>query len=290
MTSRYHRAMQRLRSASDRAIQRARNALWEFVRAGRTQHRRHGASAAGPPGLAHYPASDPATHRPCYALPAWMDRAIPWVASLERLYAMPASWPGSLSPEAGLLLYALVRNAAPRVVVETGTFMSVSTHWIAAALRDAGPGRRLHCFDRFDTLAWAHPDALAAARVPDDLSFVRDALRRAELDDLVTLHRGDSAREITRAAPDLAASGVQLAFIDGDHALAGVTRDFRAVEPFLDTGGSVVLHDVFPDQCGHDGPRRFIDALPALAEGRYTACNLYTSPYNYGMAVLRRIR
>ncbi|HRQ71591.1 MAG TPA: class I SAM-dependent methyltransferase [Phycisphaerales bacterium] len=281
--------MHRLRAASGRAIQRVRNSVWEVVHGGRASGGGADAADTRPSRLAHYPSSDPATHRPCYALPAWMDRAVPWIASLERLYAMPASWPGSLSPEAGLLLYALVRNAAPRVVVETGTFMSVSTHWIAAALRDAGPGRRLHCFDRFDTLAWAHAEALSAAGVPDDLAFVRDALRRAALDDLVTLYRGDSAREIARAATHLAENGVQLAFIDGDHTLAGVTRDFHAVEPFLDTGGSVILHDVFPDQCGHDGPRRFLDAL-AAADPRYTACDLYTSPYNYGMAVLRRIR
>jgi len=280
--------MQRLRSAADRAIQRARNSIWEAVNAGRAPRAGASAPVAPPLALAHYPASDPATHRPCYALPEWMDRSVPWVASLERLYAMPASWPGSLSPEAGLLLYALVRNAVPRVVVETGTFMSVSTHWIAAALRDSGGSGRIHCFDRFDTLAWAHADAMAAAGAPDDLAFVRDALRRAALDDLVTLHKGDSARTIAHAAPDLAAAGVQLAFIDGDHTLGGVMRDFRAIEPFLDTGGYVVLHDVFPDQCGHDGPRRFLDRM--AADVRFTVCDLYTAPYNYGMAVLRKIR
>jgi len=265
-----------------------RNALWQRVLAGRETA---GTAADGWwAGLVHYPWSDRATHRGGYAMPAWLDRGVPWVGSLERLYAIGASWPGSVSPEAGLLLYALARNVSARVVVETGTYMGVSTHWIAAALADAGGLGRVHCFDKFDALEWAHPGVLQEAGAASHLEFVRGALGRAGLGGLVELHEGDSPREIERAAPTLRKAGVQLAFLDGDHTVGGVLRDFLAVEPLLDTGGYLVLHDVFPDQCGHEGPRQLLERLSAQGGGRYAVCGIYTSPHNYGMAVLQRLR
>lgn len=48
--------------------------------------------------------------------------------------------------------------------------------------------------------------------------------------------------------------GVDFAFIDGDHTIPGVTADLEALSPALNPGALVVLHDVFPELCGCDGP------------------------------------
>ena len=67
-------------------------------------------------------------------------------------------------------------------------------------------------------------------------------------------------------------------------------QDLRAVEPVLNTGGYIALHDTFPEQCGdHMGPRHILDHLTSEAQGLYEVCELYTAPLNYGMALLRRI-
>ncbi len=218
--------------------------------------------------------------------PAWLNPAEPWIASLRALYERPQTYPGSVSPQAGLLLHALVQNIAPRTVVETGTYLSVSTHWIAAALRSLAPGAHLWSFDTFDALEWKHPGALAALGAPSQRAFVEGALGRAGLREIVTLTAGDSSAGI--AAAPLRECGVQLAFLDADHTPAGVTRDLRAVEPWLDIGGYLVLHDTNPAS-GHEGPRYVLDNLSAIAAGRYEVVEYCTMPLDFGMAVLRRV-
>jgi predicted O-methyltransferase YrrM len=240
-------------------------------------------------------------HPKAWTFPTYLDATQPWVRTLKELYAMPLAFPASLSPPMGLFLHALVRNVRPRCVIEIGTFLGVSTLWMASALEAASDdpphlplaaGKlhgTIHCFDDFGPIApgpWR--DASMSDRPRDEM--VRDHLTRASLSHRVTLHKGDSARSVAAASRSLASESVDLAFIDGDHSGPGAVRDFHAVEPLLATGGYIVLHDTFPEQCGdHDGPRRIINEMNSLGRGRYECCEIYTAPLNYGMAVLRRL-
>jgi cephalosporin hydroxylase len=230
------------------------------------------------------------------------------------------AFPASISPEAGLMLFSLVRNIRPRVVVEVGTFIGVSTLWIAAALEEAAadPGRApgpvqgvIHCFDDLGPMAkgpWREAE-MTGRREP----VVAESIRRAGLSHRVVLHPGDSSTEIRkfrdqlrgtvdpfasawgqpfvgRAAGDAAVGGVDLALIDGDHTVDGVLQDLWAVEPVINPGGYILLHDTFPEQCGdHQGPRHILDHIAGVAQGVYEVCELYTAPLNYGMALLRRV-
>lgn len=232
---------------------------------------------------AHYPATRRAGE-PGYAVPALLDRSVPWVSSVADLYAMPESRPASVSPEAGMFLHSLVRSVSPRVVVETGTYLTVSTHWIGSAL---GPAAVLHSFDTFCSPELESPAVLERFGVGGHAGLASALVARAGLGGVVRLHRGKSAEEIGRLGASGEMGRVQLAFLDGDHSVRGVLRDYRAVEPWLDTGGYVVLHDVYPDQCGHEGPRVLLDRL--LKGGRYQGCGVYTTPQNFGMAVLQRL-
>ena len=143
-------------------------------------------------------------------------------------------------------------------------------------------------FDLFDPIRkgpWREAELLE-----DRAAWIRDRLRNAGLDHLVTLHRGDSGPMISRMQAELAAAGgVQMAFIDGDHTPAGVLRDFRAIEPVLNTGGYVLLHDTIPAQCTHAGPRKLLDTIDEVVRGRYERMDLYSAPLNYGLGLLRRI-
>lgn len=215
----------------------------------------------------------------------------PWAKLLARLYTRPASWPACVSPETGMFIHTLVRNIRPRVIVETGTCHGASTIWMAAALaRSAAAGDAagvIHTFDNF-----LPPHEAWRANMPlyrDRLEKVRGRFRACGFESMIQIHVGDSADGITAARPALnAAGGVQLAFIDGDHRPAGVRRDFEAVEPCLNVGGYILLHDVFPDQCNWTGPRWLADNIHSFAVGRYECCNIYTAPLNYGVTLLRR--
>lgn len=210
----------------------------------------------------------------------------PWRAELRALYAEPVAFPASISPQAGLLLHALVLNLRPRVAVETGTFIGASAIWIAAAI--AAPAV-LHAFDQFSSV---EPGPWRADRMDGDrVPAVRARLQRAGQADRVLLHPGDSATQLVRAREDLRrAGGVDFALLDGDHSVEGATRDLWALEPVLNTGGCIVLHDTIPEQCGdYPGPRHIVDRINQIAQGLYEKCELYLAPLNYGLAVLRRI-
>ena len=278
-----------------------------------------------PDTLQHFPHLErPKDHPTRWKFPAHLaGSGCQWLAALEDLYAHPLCFPASLSPQAGLLLHSLMQNIRPRVVIEVGTFCSVSTHWIAGALAASGarPGKDavIHCFDDFGPIhkgPWRDAELLEGR-----LDWVKGRLDKAGLLDFVRFHPGNSAPNITECAEELRkAGGVDFAFIDGDHTIPGAVADFLATEPVLNTGGYAVVHDTFPDQCGgHEGPRFILDNVRTpgsnsriskvlsklmsnsharsaaakfdlpLGTGTYDRIDLYLAPLNYGLGVLRRL-
>ncbi|MBL8764621.1 MAG: class I SAM-dependent methyltransferase [Phycisphaerae bacterium] len=223
-----------------------------------------------------------------WIFPAFLDNpSCPWLRVLKDLYDDPRSFPSSLAPEAGLLLHALVRNLAPRRVIETGTYLGVSSLWIAAALDEAGAGE-LHSFDNFEAMTpgpW-RPNPLATGR----LESVTAAAARAGLADRVRYHPGNCPHALHQFFRDRAPRGdsrIELAFLDADHSFEGVRAEFRAIEPHLAPGGYLVLHDT-SRLSGCDGPSRLVADLPQHAQGQYALVDLYTAPVNFGMVVLHR--
>ena len=191
------------------------------------------------------------------------------------------------------MLHSLVRNLVPRVVIEIGVFCSISTQWMASAFMENGAKPEseaiIHCFDDFGPIhkgPWRDAEMLSGR-----LEFVTERLKKAGLLDYVRFHPGDSSTQVTELQETLRqAGGVDLAFIDGDHGVPGVVADFKAVEPVLNTGGYILLHDTYPEQCGnHEGPRYIIDHINELGEGVYEQVELHLHPLNFGMALLRRI-
>lgn len=85
------------------------------------------------PTCCEFPPKHPVPEHPTeWEFPSFLG-GTPWIDTLREVYAHPLAFPASISPEVGLLLYSLVRNIRPMTVVETGTFIAVSTIWIAAA-------------------------------------------------------------------------------------------------------------------------------------------------------------
>jgi predicted O-methyltransferase YrrM len=213
---------------------------------------------------------------------------MPWAKVLLDLYQKPASWPACVSPETGLLIHALVRNLRPTTIIETGTCHGASTIWIAAALELSGTPGVIHTFDDFRIPD--DPQLAARPLYKDRENLVRARFRNSGLAHRIVIHKGDSSTCVTEAAPALsAAGGVQLAFIDGDHSVEGVLRDWRAAEPLVNIGGYVLLHDMWPGICNWDGPRWLADHINEVSQGRYQICDIYTAPLNYGVCLLRRV-
>ncbi|MEL6795777.1 MAG: class I SAM-dependent methyltransferase [Planctomycetota bacterium] len=239
-------------------------------------------------------------HPDRWTFPDWLrNDSVPWLRTLAELYDHPAAFPASISPEAGLLLFSLVRNIRPRTVVEVGSFIGVSTIWMAAALNDIGdeskasgdeqgrPGR-IHAIDRFDDLL---ENEWRKSAITDRRRLIESNLDSAGVRERVELHGGTSWDVLPTLHDSLrSAGGAHLALLDGDHSAEGLRKDLIALEPVLVTGGYAIVHDTIPERCGgHVGGRHLLDHINGFAAGLYESVELYLAPLNYGLGVFRRM-
>lgn len=143
-----------------------------------------------------------------------------------------------VTPEAGRLLYALVRAIRPTTVVEFGTSLGLSGLHLAAAVRDNG-------FGRVVTTELSSAKVAAATRTFAD----------AGLDDLITVLEGDA----TQTLADLEGP-VGVVLLDGWKEL--YLPVLRLLEPRLAPGALVVA-----DNTGMPELRPYLDYVRAPGNG-----------------------
>jgi predicted O-methyltransferase YrrM len=147
---------------------------------------------------------------------------------------------GWLSDAQGRALYAAAAAATNRgAIVEIGSWKGRSTVWLAHGARLAGS--RVHAVDPHVN---SREDPRAAT-----LEEFKANLRRAGVEDVVE----PMVMTSVEAAAALAGP-VELLFVDGDHSLAGASRDAATWLPRVIRGGVVMFHDVATS--GYSGPRR----------------------------------
>jgi predicted O-methyltransferase YrrM len=150
-------------------------------------------------------------------------------------------------------LYRLACQTPPdATVIEIGSWIGHSTCIIGVALR--GAGSRVYAIDAFTGVT------TIAHEVPyykNFLTKVSPTLSQKELFDLhlARFHLQDKVTAISAESDKAAAllppglPGVDLAFIDGGHALDVVRKDIELYVPLVKSGGIVVFHD-FSSECG----------------------------------------
>jgi len=159
-------------------------------------------------------------------------------------------------------LYQLVRALAPGRVLEVGTHIGCSTLCLAlAAARNTAEGRvctidTVDIRDTNDEVAkpWVH---FGARRSP------RDTLRSVGLERFVNFHVSDA-----RAWMRQTATQYGLIFLDGNHNADCVYQELPLALSRLAAGGTIVLHDFFPEgrALWRDG---YVIGGPWLAISRY---------------------
>jgi predicted O-methyltransferase YrrM len=130
-----------------------------------------------------------------------------------------------VSPDAGRLLYALVRGSLPGTAIEFGTSFGISTIYMAAAARDRGTSKII--------TTELHAGKAAQAR---------DYINQAGLLDMVDLRVGDALETLKGLKRE-----VSLVFLDGWKNL--YLPVLRLLEPALVPGALVIADDLdlFPD-------------------------------------------
>lgn len=191
---------------------------------------------------------------------------------------------GFMPEDEGLLLHRYARQQlGAGVVLEVGTYCGKSAIYLGAAAREVG-GTVVtvdhHRGSEENQAGWEHHDPTlvdAESGRMDTLPVFRRTIERAGLEDVVVPVIG---RSTTVAA--LWRTPLALLFIDGGHAEEHAHNDYTGWARWLDVGGLLVIHDVFPDPA--DGGRPPYDVyLRALASGCFADVEALGS-----MRVLRR--
>jgi predicted O-methyltransferase YrrM len=188
----------------------------------------------------------------------------------ERLFALAERVQGFMPDDEGHALYqAALRYLGGGVGVEIGTYCGKSTLLLGAAAQQTDGV--LYTLDHHHgseehQAGWEYHDASMVDEVTglfDTLPTFRRTLDAAGLDDHVVAVVGKS--------PIVARgwrSPLQFLFIDGGHSEAAATEDFNGWAKWVDIGGALVIHDVFPDPKDGGRPPYYIYCR-ALDSGQF---------------------
>ena len=181
---------------------------------------------------------------------------------------------GFMPPGEGDALHAAALAAAAAVpgapFVEVGSYCGRSTIWLAAAARQVGTivfAVDHHRGSEENQPGWEwHDPTLVDARIGkmDTLPRFRATLHDAGLEDHVVAMVGRS--------PVIArfwALPAAFVFIDGGHGVRPARDDYEGWACHVSLGGTLAIHDVFPDPADGGRPPYEEIFLPALASGRF---------------------
>ena len=166
-----------------------------------------------------------------------------------RLFALAEQVTGFMPADEGRALYdTAVRYLRGGVGVEIGTYCGKSTVLLGAAAQEAGAVVYTidhHHGSEEHQPGWEYHDAAMVDPVTgmfDTLPTLRHTLDAAELDEHIVAIVGRSP-VVARAWR----TPLQLLFIDGGHTEEAAQGDFDGWARWVDVGGALVIHDVFPD-------------------------------------------
>lgn len=218
-----------------------------------------------------------------YKIQSWIKSSSEeWAKVLIELYQNPLTHPASISPQQGELLRSIILNNNPQTVVEIGTFMGVSTIWSGSALKDLNNNGQLFSIDLFNDILPCKGQRTRCLINPYDK--IKENIKKCGIENHTRLIKGDS-KKIGEKWSEISKSKIDILFIDGDHTIKGCFDDFKSFLPYISTNGLIILHDIYPDKCGCYGPRFLLDNISR--DNKVQILEIETSPYNFGMAILR---
>jgi MMP 1-O-methyltransferase len=179
---------------------------------------------------------------------------------------MPADEGDAL--HAAAVAAAAVVPAAP--FVEVGSYCGRSTIWLAAAARATGTvlfAVDHHRGSEENQAGWEWHDAsVVDDRIGkmDTLPTFRATVHDAGMEDVVVAVVGQSPTVARHWSTPAA-----LVFIDGGHGVEPARADYAGWSPHVALGGTLAIHDVFPDPADGGRPPYEEIFVPALASGRF---------------------
>jgi len=181
---------------------------------------------------------------------------------------------GFMPVDEGDALYGAAVAAGSAValpMVEIGSYCGRSTVWLGGAARACGTvlfAVDHHRGSEENQAGWEHHDPtvvdVRTGRM-DTLPWFRSTIHDAGLEDVVIAVVGPS--------PTIArywSTQLSFVFIDGGHGEEPARLDYQSWAPQGAVGGTLAIHDVFPDPADGGRPPYEQIYLPALRSGRFT--------------------
>ena len=169
--------------------------------------------------------------------------------------------------------------------LEVGSYCGRSTIWLGGAARVSATvlfAVDHHRGSEENQAGWEHHDSsLVDSRtgLMDTLPVFRDTIRGAGLEDVVFAVVGRSAAVAANWASPLA-----FLFIDGGHGDEPARLDYEGWTPHVVIGGTLAIHDVFPDPVDGGRPPYELIYRPAIDSGKFELRSTTGS-----LRVLRRV-
>ena len=190
------------------------------------------------------------------------------------LRALALDTKGFMPADEGDALHDMALRAAADVpgapFVEVGSYCGRSTIWLGDAARQVGTvlfAVDHHRGSEENQSGWEHHDTdVVDPRVGkmDTLPFFRRAIHDAGLEPYVV--------GVVGLSPTVAqhwSTPAALVFIDGGHGVEPAQADYAGWSPHVALGGTLAIHDVFPDPADGGRPPYEQIYLPALDSGRF---------------------
>ena len=200
---------------------------------------------------------------------------------------------GFMPEDEGALLHRIACERLPHgPALEVGTYCGKSAIYLGAAARQVSErtGETAvvltvdhHRGSEENQAGWEHHDASVVdpeLGLMDTLGQFRKNIARAGLEDHVVAIVGQST-----TVARLWRTPLSLLFIDGGHGEQPARDDFAGWAHWVDAGGYLAIHDVFPDPADGGRPPYELIYLPALASGAFTEV-----AHTGSLRVLRRTR
>jgi len=204
-----------------------------------------------------------------------------------RQHALAAK--GFMPPDEGDALYEAAVEAGQALpnlpFLEVGSYCGRSTVWLGGAARACGTvlfAVDHHRGSEENQAGWEHHDqSVVDQRIGkmDTLPFFRAAIHDAGLEDVVFAIVGQSPAVAANLRTPLS-----FLFIDGGHGVEPARLDYEGWTPLVAMGGTLAIHDVFPDPADGGRPPYEQIFLPALESGRFRLLSATGS-----LRVLRRV-
>jgi MMP 1-O-methyltransferase len=173
----------------------------------------------------------------------------------ERLLALARATKGFMPDDEGLALRRLALDRLPHgPVLEVGSYCGKSAVYLGSAAREVGGvvfSVDHHHGSEENQAGWEHHDpSLVDPRTGrlDTLPTFRETIASAGLEPYVVGVIGESATVARHWRTPLS-----LLFIDGGHGEEPARLDYEGWTPHVAVGGTLAIHDVFPDPA--DGGR-----------------------------------